>query len=236
MELPSFASDDKKSLYSDLLYVNREQVEQSPIFWNWVTAGVLTGPTLKKIFILKELLERTSILSLPIVEFGSGMGTKVFTLLNIQSTLPQSIRPVFCFDSLLGYSDSGKLSLSSFKDKVISNYKSMNRIQKDLYQVDFDLIHFNVGVLPESLSKIDKNLRFSICFIDVQSGYLTIELLEWAMVNVHVGGIIVVEGVNSPFFPEVSSLLEEFVIPIQFKELHINWEFTLILEKLDYAK
>ena len=233
MELPSFASDEKKQLYSELLRASREQVEQSPIFWNWVSAGALTGPTLKKIFILKGLLERTSTLNLPIIEFGSGIGTKVFALLNIQSTLPQSVRPVFCFDSLLGYSDSGRLSLVDSKEKVIANYESMNRILRQLYQLEYDLIHFNVGVLPKSLSKVDKDLLFSICFIDVQSGYLTIELLDWAMVNVEVGGIIVIEGVNSPFFPEVSSLLAEYVIPTYFRKLRIDWEFTLILEKLD---
>jgi hypothetical protein len=150
--------------------------------------------------------------------------------LNVQSALPQFIRPVFAFDSLLGYSDSGTLSLNEFRDSVIGNYKSMNRILRKLYRLDYDLINFTAGILPGSLVSMDANIRFSICFIDVQSGHLTVELLEWAMINVEVGGIIVIEGVNSPFFPDVATMLAEYDIPSQFREIKIDWDYTLVLE------
>ena len=233
MELPSFATDAKKSVYSELLTVCRDQIDQSPIFWNWVSAGFLTGPTLKKIFFLKEVLDRTTNLSAPIYEFGSGLGTKVFALLNIQSISSSPIRPIVAFDSLLGYSDSGMLSLEKSQENVKNNYKSMNKILKQLYQTDFDLIEFNVGELPESLSKLENHHVASICFIDVQSGDLTASLLKWALVIIQVGGIIVIEGVNSPFFPKVTKSLAKFEIPRNCRILQLDWEYTLILEKMD---
>jgi hypothetical protein len=233
MDLPSFASDAKKALYSELLNVCREQIDQSPIFWNWVSAGFLTGPTLKKVFFLKDLLDRTSKSKSPIFEFGSGLGTKAFTLLNIQSLSSLAIRPIFAFDSLLGYSESGMLSLAKSKDKVIQNYESVNFILRELYETDYDLINFNIGELPQSLLKLDIRQKASLCFIDVQGGELTMSMLIWAMENIEVGGIIVIEGVDSPFFPEVSKSLIEFDIPDNFRVLRLGWEFTLIIERID---
>ena len=60
-------------------------------------------------------------------------------------------------------------------------------------------------------------------------------MLIWAMENIEVEGIIVIEGVNSPFFPEVSKSLIEFDIPDNFRVLRLGWEFTLILERIDLA-
>jgi hypothetical protein len=235
MDLPSFATDAKKALYSELLNVCREQIDQSPIFWNWVSAGFLTGPTLKKIFFLKDLLDRTSASNAPIFEFGSGLGTKAFTLLNIQSVSSVVFRPIFAFDSLLGYSDSGMLSLAKSKDKIIQNYKSVNFILRELYKTDYDLLDFIIGELPESLFELDIRKKASLCFIDVQGSELTISMLKWAMENIESGGIIVIEGVNSPFFPELSKSLREFQIPSNFKVLELDWEFTLVLEKRDLS-
>jgi hypothetical protein len=125
------------------------------------------------------------------------------------------------------------LSLAKSKDKVIQNYESVNFILRELYETDYDLIDFNIGELPQSLLKLDIRQKASLCFIDVQGGELTMLMLIWAMENIEVGGIIVIEGVNSPFFPEVSKYLIEFDIPDNFRVLRLGWEFTLIIERID---
>lgn len=233
VELPSFASQAKKSLYSDLLMICRNQIDLSPIFWNWVSAGFLTAPTLKKIFILKELIDRTNSLKGPIYELGSGLGTKVFALLNIQSVASNDLRPIFAFDSLLGYSESGLLSLASHEEEVCGHYESMNLLLKRLYSKDYDLVNFSQGELPEVLLESDNREKVSLCFIDVQGSDLTISMLKWALANLELGGIVIIEGANSPHFPALSDSLRNFKIPNNFKVLDLGWEFTLMLQRID---
>jgi hypothetical protein len=236
MELPSFATNNVKAAYVNIKGVLLKHLEISPVFWNWVAAGFLTRPTLKKILNLEKLLIETRDLSGEIFEFGSGLGTKAFVLLNLQGALNQTICKVNAFEYFQGYSTTGKLSLAEHKQSIIDGYSAMHGNIKTTSGIpqDQDILSLNDVDLstssPGGYEDYDGAIKLS--FIDVQSGDLSLSLLNWSCSRLESGGVIVVEGFNSPFFPDVTESLKDFVAPVGFERIELDWEFTFAIKKL----
>jgi hypothetical protein len=235
MELPSFATDNVKAAYVNVKGILLKHLEISPVFWNWVAAGFLTKPTLKKILNLEKLLIETKDLRGEIFEFGSGLGTKAFVLLNLQGALNQTICKVNAFEYFQGYSTTGKLSLAEYKQSIIDGYSEMHGNIKTTSGTprDQDILSLNdvdLSASPGVYEDYDGTIKLS--FIDVQSGDLSLRLLNWSSSRLESGGVIVVEGFNSSFFPDVTKSLKDFVTPVGFERIELDWEFTFAIKKL----
>ncbi len=235
MDLPSFATENIKLAYINLKKLLFTQLEITPVFWNWMAAGFLTKPTLKKILNIEKLLLETKDLSGEIFEFGSGLGTKAFVCLNLQGALNQTICKVNAFEHFCGYSSTGQLSLAEHKETVIEAYSEMHEIIKTTSAVprDQEILKLSIGDLsatPGSFEDYTGEIKLS--FIDVQSGDLSLRLLNWSCTRLESGGVIIVEGFDSPFFPDVTKALFNFVVPVGFKRIELDWEFTFAIKRV----
>lgn len=235
MELPSFATQNVKTAYINVKGILLKHLEISPVFWNWVAAGFITKPTLRKILNLEKLLVETKDLRGEIFEFGSGLGTKAFVLLNLQGALNQTICKVNAFEYFQGYSATGQLSLNEHKQTIIDGYSEMHELIKTTSGIPknqeiLSLSDVDLSAIPGDHENYDGRIKLS--FIDVQSGDLSLRLLNWSCTKLESGGVIVVEGFNSSFFPDVTRSLNDFVAPVGFERIELDWEYTFAIKKI----
>jgi hypothetical protein len=235
MELPTFAPENVKLAYQELKSCLLANLEISPIFWNWVSAGFLTKPTLKKILNLEKLLVDTKDVPGEIFEFGSGLGTKAFVLLNLQGALNQTISKVHAFDHFQGHQTTGSLSLAKHRRQIVYGYSKMHEIMKETMGIHqeqeiLSLDQADLSAISGEWEAYDGSIR--LCFIDVQSGSVSLKLLDWASSRMAANGVIVVEGFESPFFPEVTQFLIGFEARDGFKKIDLDWDMTFAIKKL----
>jgi hypothetical protein len=210
--LPSFASLERKQKYSALYSQMIRMIKTNLQYWNWTAASYITAPTLNKMFAIHEQLKFTKDIPGIIVEFGCSHGSKIRYLTHL-SNLYLVQKTIVGFDSLKGYRGGAFSPGYNFDKKlfvldpkfVIEEHKKFKEIVEQLYNSRD--IHLIIDKLPEGYinSNYDGS-EVSLAFFDLQDPELTEQLFYLVSKNLSVGGLIIFEGFNSPFFKQLDFL------------------------------
>ncbi len=133
------------------------------------------------------------------------------------------------------YSTAGKLSIDEYKQSIIDGYSETHGNIETTAGISQDkdilsLSDMHLGASPGGYEDYTGTIELS--FIDLQSGDLSLKLLNCSCSILASGGVIVIEGFNGSFFRDATKSLKDFVAPVGFERIELDWEFTFAIKKL----
>lgn len=179
---------------------------------------------------LKAQLETLKNIKGDFGEFGVYKGNTFVQLLSITK---KQKKKAHAFDSFKGmaeptkedYDLKGKTNYPKGKFDVNGSFSLINRLNSLGYKQNQDYIIWE-GYIPQIFEKVEKNIIFSFCYIDLDHYKPTVDTLKWIWERLSIGGIILCDDYISNAYKLASKAIDEF---LNFKDIKITERYNWVI-------